>query len=180
MRIAFGPALPVGTGGECEAFDVWLRTYVPAEEALERLRASLPADMQPQAARFVHESEASLSAGVQLGVYDVRVEGRELTAGSVQAALEQTLAMGTLAVEHRRKTKVYDLARSLPKEPRASDGDGCVIVSVSVRMGPEGSLRPEVLLNAALGAANVQGVVTEVTRTDMLVETEEGVWSRPA
>ncbi len=180
MRIAFGPALPVGTAGEREAFDVWLERYVPAAEVLDVLSRSLPSDLGPVEARYVSEREASLSAGVQLGVYDMQVEGKELNTGTVQTALKRMRSAGTLEVERRRKTKVFDLARSLPKEPRVSDAETGVIVTLAIRMGPEGALRPEVLLQAALAAAHVEGVVTNVTRTDTLVEIEEGVWSRPA
>lgn len=180
MRIAFGPALPVGTGGERESFDVWLTRYVPAGQALGMLQGALPAGLGPVDAVYVPASERSLSAGVHIGVYDVRVEGKEVSAELVQAALELIRSAGTLEVEHRRKTKVFDLARSLPKEPRARDSDAGVVVSLAVRMGPEGSLRPEVLLEAALSAAHVQGAVTKVTRTDTLAEVEEGVSSRSA
>jgi len=180
MRIAFGPALPVGTGGNREAFDVWVTHYVPAAEAQASLEASLPPDLGPIDVHYVAESEPSLSSGVLLGVYDVCVNGKELQAEAVAAALEEVRSAGTLEVEHRRKTKVFDLAISLPKEPSASDSDEGVRVSLTIRMGPEGSLRPDVLLNAALSAAHIRGTVTDVTRTDTLVENEEGVWSRPA
>lgn len=179
MRIAFGPALPVGTAAEREAVDVWLVDYVPAHEALVSLCQALPPGLQPLYALFVADSEPSLSSGVHMGVYDMRIQGKELRADSVQTALEQICSAGTLEVEHRGKTKVFDLTRSLPKEPRASDSDTGVKVSLAVRMGPEGSLRPDVLLTAALTAAHVHGVVTDVTRTDTLREQEEGVWLRP-
>ena len=180
MRIAFGPAPPVGTAGERETFDVWLTRYVPAGSALGTLRAAFPAELEPVDAVYVSTSERSLSAGVHIGVYDVCVEGKEVSVEQVEAALGLIRSVGRLEVEHRRKTKVFDLARSLPKEPRARDSDAGVVVSLTVRMGPEGSLRPEVLLEAALSAAHVQGAVTKVTRTDTLTEVEEGVWSRPA
>ncbi len=180
MRVAFGPALPVGTAGERERADVWLAAYVETAEALAVMKRALPHGLDPIDAHYVAESEPSLSSGVHVGVYDVFVEGKELRADVVLAALEQVRSAGTLEVEHRRKTKVFDLARSLPKEPRASDSDRGVCVSLVIRMGPEGSLRPEVLLKAAFVSAHVRGAVTSVTRTDTLRETEEGVWSRPA
>jgi len=180
MRIAFGPALPVGTAAEREAVDVWLTRYVTAEEVLSGLKTAFPLGLDPIYAVYVHESEPSLSSGVHVGVYDVRVEGKGVRAHTVQTALLKMRSAGTLEVEHRRKTKVFDLARSLPKEPRASDSDGAVDITLTVRMGPEGSLRPDVLIEAALAAAHIHGVVTTVTRTDTLTESEEGVWSRPA
>lgn len=180
MKIAFGPALPVGTAGERECFDVWLTEYVPVPLLLPRLSCALPPGFWPAEARYVPESSASLSAGVLVGVYDVIVEGKEINGTNVQTALKGLVAAGQLEVVNRRKTKVFDLERALPKEPDVREQDGTVTVTVYVRMGPEGSLRPELLLRAALAAAGLEGVVTAVTRTDALVESEEGIWSRPA
>jgi radical SAM-linked protein len=180
MKIAFGPALPVGTAGEREYFDIWLRGYVAADRALERLRGALPADLQALDARYVSDREPSLTAGTLLGEYDVRVEGEEVGPERVQAALDAVMRSGELVVEHKGKTKVFDLARSLPKEPRVSEVDGQVHITMAVRMGPEGSLRPDVLLRASFDAANLRVAAVEVTRTGTFVETEEGVWSRPA
>lgn len=180
MKIAFGPALPVGTGGNREYVDVWLREYVPAGEALGRLKGALPHGLQPAQARYVSDQLPSLTAGTLVGEYDVRVEGEEVGSERVQAALDALMESGELVVEHKGKTKVFDLARSIPKEPRVSDEDGCVRVALTVRMGPQGSLRPDVLLRASFDAASLRVAVTEVTRTDTFIETEEGVWSRPA
>lgn len=180
MRIAFGPALPVGTGGDREHFDVWLTEYVPAAQAAERLRRALPEGLAASGARYVPDSEASLSAGVLIGVYDVFVEGKEVGVTEVQAALEGLLATGNLEVAHRGKTKVFDLARALPKVPGVREQDGAVVVTVHVRMGASGSLRPELLLRAAFAASSLDGAVVAVTRLDTLVESEEGTWTRPA
>ncbi len=38
MKVAFGPALPVGTAGENEYYDVWLTRYTDASEVLSALR----------------------------------------------------------------------------------------------------------------------------------------------
>lgn len=175
MRIAFGPALPVGTAGERESIDVWLTRYLPAEEVLDRMRGALPAGLEPLQSTYVEEGAPSLSSGVHVGVYHVIVEGKEVSARTVRAALEDVIAAGRLEVEHRRKTKVFDLSLTLPKEPTVEDLGGSVKVEIAVRMGPEGSLRPEALLNTALAVAGLEGVVAEVTRTDILTESREGV-----
>jgi radical SAM-linked protein len=179
MRIAFGPALPVGTAGERERFDVWLTAFAGTAQALERLKGSLPSGIDIGELAYVSDSSASLSAGVLLAVYDVAVEGKGAISTEVQAALDKLLAAGRLEVEHKGKTKVFDLGRALPKEPLVQDQDGRVVVTMLIRMGPEGSLRPEHLLRAALIASGLEGAVTSVTRTDTLVESEEGTWTRP-
>ncbi len=50
---------------------------------------------------------------------------------------------------------------------------------IAVRMGPEGSLRPEVLVSQALSNASLDAAVAHTTRTDTFIETSEGSWARP-
>ena len=75
----------------------------------------------------------------------------------VRAALESRRRRGQRStVEHKGKTKVFDLARSAPEGAacRARRTAGSSSSSPS-RMGPEGSLRPEALVRAgpdALGS----------------------------
>lgn len=178
MRVAFGPALPVGTAGEREYLDVWLRTYVPAEEALRRLRAAAPPDLAAEEAAYVGEKESSLSATLTIACYEVTASGEGVSAESLGRALGAVVADGRLEVEQKGKTKVFDLATSLPKEPVVRSREGRVVVDVTTRMGPEGSLRPEVLVRQALGQADIDGAVDTVTRTDLLID-DEGVWRRP-
>ena len=52
-------------------------------------------------------------------------------------------------------------------------------VSLTVRMGPEGSLRPDVLVRAAIRTASLSAAISRTTRTDALIERDEGVWARP-
>jgi len=179
MKAAFGPALPVGTAGENEYLDVWVTRYTSAQETLAALKASTPADMAPFAACYVAEKEPSLTAAITIAAYRCDVAGKESTTREVQAALDSVVSAGSLSVEHKGKTKVFDLARSLPKEVRVTDReDGCS-VELTVRMGPQGSLRPELLVREALRAASLSAAVTHTTRTDTLIELDEGVWARP-
>ena len=180
MKVAFGPALPVGTAGENEYYDVWLTRYTDAREALESLHDSTPSDLAPIDARFIAEAEPSLGAAITIAVYRVAVTGEESSASQVRAALESLIGSGTLTVQRKgKKDKVFDLARSLPKEARVSDQDGGSEIEVAVRMGSEGSLRPEMLVTQALGQASLNANVSHTTRTDTFIETTEGGWARP-
>lgn len=178
MRIAFGPALPVATGGLREYYDVWLRVHVPAEEALERLRASSPAHLAPYEAAYVGEAEPSLSATLTIASYDVVLSGEEVRPETIEPALGAVMADGSLEVEHKGKKKVFDLATSLPKGAMVSVVEGRTVVTVVVRIGPQGSLRPESLLRRALSAAGIDGAVDTVTRVDLFSEDGEA-WRRP-
>jgi radical SAM-linked protein len=178
MKIAFGPALPVGTGGHKEYADVWLKRYTVAEEALERLRKAAPKDLAPVGAAYVADKAPSLTAALTIARYRVEVTGRETEPTAVQEALSHLLERGELEVEHKGKTKVFDLARTVPKDVRVEVVDGSIEIELTIRMGPQGSLRPDALVRAALAVTEMKATL-RTTRLDLLVEDEKGDWSRP-
>lgn len=179
MKVAFGPALPVGTEGLSEFLDVWLTRYTEARRVLVGMRDVTPEDLAPIEARFVEARVPSLTAALNIGTYHIEATGREITTERAQAALSQVITEGRLEVEHKGKTKVYDLTRSLPKEPRVTDREGGADIELAVRMGPEGALRPETLIRAAFANTGVEVSAVRTTRLQTLIEDDEGVWSRP-
>jgi radical SAM-linked protein len=179
MKAAFGPALPVGTAGENEYYDVWLTRYTKAEELLELLISATPTGLAPIAAGFIGDSEPSLTAALTIAKYEVKVAGKESSAERVRAALTSLVDSGTLTVTHKGKQKVFDLARSLPEETRVTESADGISIYVTVRMGPQGSLRPEALVRAALENALLDASVAHVIRADTLIETQGGAWARP-
>ncbi|MDY0087391.1 MAG: TIGR03936 family radical SAM-associated protein [Coriobacteriia bacterium] len=178
MKVAFGPALPVGTGGEREYLDVWLTEPVPSADVLARMRAATPPDLQVDGAGYVNEREPSLTAAATVACYEVAVGGEGLRPEQIEDALASVMAEAHLEVEHKGKTKVFDLSRSLPKEARVGSHGPPYTVELTTRMGQEGSLRPDVFLNEVLSRIPGGSAVESVTRTDILIE-EEGVWRRP-
>ncbi|MRR12529.1 DUF2344 domain-containing protein [bacterium] len=174
MKLAFGPALPVGTAGLRECFDVWLTRYVPASEVLERYSASMPGDLTPVATGYVGVKEPSLTASCTIGEYEVTIS-EEVDEGLLRQALDDIVAGREFAVEHKGKTKVFDLATVLPKGVEVRSCEGGVIVEMTTLMGPQGTLRPDVLVNAALSRGTASGAVTFVTRRDILISDEDGV-----
>jgi len=179
MKLAFGPALPVGTAGEREYMDIWLTEYQPAVMLCRRLEAVAVAELAPKDAGFVGTGEPSLSAACTIGSYEVVVDGDGTCVEALEDALTKLVADGKFAVEHKGKKKVFDLARSLPKEPVVGSHDRGAKASILVRMGPEGSLRPDVLVSDTILRSGIDASVGLVTRTDILIEKKEGVWRRP-
>ncbi len=143
-------------------------------EVLERLSAMTPPVLAPHQARYVPIAEASLGASLTRAEYDVKIEGKGVSEETVSGALDAVIGTGQLVVEHKGKQKVFDLARSLPKEVRVKATGSGVVVSVTTRMSQEGSLRPDVLCEAALSRARTEGAVVSVTRTDTFIEDEDG------
>jgi len=175
LKVAFGPALPVGTAGEREYFDVWLTRYVPAGDILGSLRGAAPTGLQPVDAGYVSDALPSLSAACTIAEYEVVIDQEGLSADQVRDALAAVISRGELSVHRKGKLKVFDLARSLPKEPKVGSLDRHIVIEMTTRMGPDGSLRPEQLLEEGLLHAGHSGTIVRVTRTDTFVETEEGL-----
>lgn len=174
MKVAFGPALPVGTAGDREYWDVWLSQYVPAEQVLSRMQDATPPLLAPIEAGYVPSTEPSLSSACTLGVYIVEIRGKGVTAQSVGTAIDAAVAKGEFRIERKGKTKVYDLATMLSKEPVAKSEGSAVRVSMATRMGPQGSLRPDAFIIDALSQGDVAVEAIRVTRSDVLIEDEAG------
>jgi radical SAM-linked protein len=170
MKIAFGPALPVGTAGNAEAYDVWLTRYVAPAEALSMLQDATPEGLAPGTARYVGEKEGSLASVMTLADYEISVEGPGVGPGSLAEALSDVMASGSLETEHKGKVKVYDLAICLPEGTRVREESGRSVVSLTVRMGASGSLRPEALLREALRRMDAAGASLTVVRLGLRPE----------
>lgn len=178
MKLAFGPALPTGTAGESEYVDLWLREYVAPAEVLARMCRALPAQLPALEVVYVGMREPSLASACTIGVYEALVTGEGVEESTLQHALDGIVSTKELMVEHKGKTKVFDLTQSLPKEPVVTSSQLGPVVEMTIRMGSQGSLRPEVLIAQALAAADSPSAVTSVTRRDVLIESDEG-WRRP-
>ncbi len=118
MKVSFGPALPVATTGLNEYVDLWLSAYVPAEEVRVRFAAAMPDGLAPLEARYVPDALPSLSAACTVAVYEIAIGERSIEHEELDEALGAVVRSGELSVQHKGKTKVFDLTRSLPKEPR--------------------------------------------------------------
>ncbi|MCL4553589.1 MAG: TIGR03936 family radical SAM-associated protein [Actinobacteria bacterium] len=180
MKLAFGPALPVGTGGMREYVDVWLRRYVPTDTALDVVQSSLAEELSPSEAKYVHMKDSSLSAQCTIGVYEVLVTGGGATEELVRTALDELIDEGSVTIKQKGRTKVYDLMTCLPKEAVVrQDSQDSVSVGLSIRMGSAGSLRPEALIAEALHRHDRSAAVKSVMRLDTLVESKSGLLKRP-
>jgi radical SAM-linked protein len=99
-KLQSGPALPLGTVGLAEPFDVWLADPPAADEILERLCSCVPADMEFAGARQLSPDEPGLSRAVTAADYVVlaRVERSR-----AREAVERLLAAESLEIARVRK-----------------------------------------------------------------------------
>lgn len=71
MKIAFGPALPVGVGGDEEVFDVTLTSYIAPAKAQAALARCAPADLAPQSCEYVETQAKAASVAFAVSGYEV-------------------------------------------------------------------------------------------------------------
>jgi radical SAM-linked protein len=178
MRIAFGPALPVGTAGEAELFDVWLTDFVTPATVMASLRASTPPDLAPIGGRFIGDSSVSLSAACVAAVYSVRLPGEAGTLGEIRTAMETTAGRPEVAVSHKGKTRAYDPRSELLEPPLVAGSGGDAMVRLVLRLGAQGALRPDALVATALEYSEAEALNLVVTRISLL-EEREGAYRDP-
>jgi radical SAM-linked protein len=170
MKMGFGPALPVGTAGTAEVYDVWLKRFVGAEAVIGSLRSATPEGLTPVRVYYVGEHEASLAADLTLADYEVVVGNPGRGPGGLAEALGDVMSSVVLEIEHKGARKVYDLAACIPEGARVSEENGRSVVSMTVRMGAQGSLRPDALVREALRRIGSIDEPVSVTRTGLRPE----------
>ena len=163
MRIAFSSALPVATSSVCEWYDLVLKSYVPAAEALEKLTAATPKDLAPVQAGYIDMRAPTL--GLLITRQDYRIYlATSYAAEEVDGALGVVAALGKVNYLRGKKEKVLDLTATLDTwsvEP----ADGGVSITLNTRSSNEGSLRPEILLTA------IDRVLTDTLKTEPITST---------
>ena len=150
MRIAFGAALPVGVGSTCELFDIFLTDYVAPARALEALQAAAVDDLRPYECAYVDHSALAASVACPLSTYEAHL-----------SAVPQRLVLPEhITVVRKKKEKRLSVEEFLQGEPVVEPcEDGTARLTFRLLAKPTGSLRPDVLLNAALGAMKDQAVL---------------------
>lgn len=166
MRVQFSGALPTGTSSSCELFDLRLTEEVDPREALERLRRATPAALAPREAAYVPGRLPALEAWLDRSSWEVELEGDGIDAASVLSGIELVRAEGVITFLRGDKEKHVDVAFTLVGASAASgEGSGAHLV-VETRSGSGGSLRPHVLLDAAVRRAGLPAPdVVRVRRT---------------
>jgi radical SAM-linked protein len=191
MKHSFGPALPVGSAGLAELFDIWLTAYVPVQEALDTLQAVAAFDLPVLACGYVAKDAPALQVSHCLARYSVALAGVD---ERFAALLAKLIAQGQLDVLKKGRRKVYDLGAvvvnwgfepgfshgSLNTEPpliarKLSQGLGPGLLhgllNITLRLSNEGSLRPEALL-APLLEQLPEAHVVAITRARLFEENQ--------
>lgn len=170
MRFAPGPALPVGTIGLDEHFDVWLTEYLDPGEVLVRLQNSSVKDLEITAISYVDPKAKGLQATHTYEEYQVIINSVVLDPNVIADNLCRVIAAGTLMVRRGSREKVYDLERMVEKMPEVHRlRDDTLEIKLNLRATEQGSIRPEALIRAAL--SKKEGwALHSVTRTRLCAD----------
>lgn len=149
MRIQFSQALPVGASSDCEYFDLRLVGGLPADGALERLRAATPACLAPARAAYVDGHAPALESWLTRSGWSVLVKGCALGADDLAAGIAALKEAGDLEYLRGDKVKHIDVSCALVSF-EASEAEGGVALTLDTRSSNAGALRPQILVDAAL------------------------------
>ena len=179
MRIQFSQALPVGASSRCEYYDVRLTERIEPERALAMIAAATPPALAPARAGYVDAPQGALEAWLTRARWDIEVVGCAASARDLSDAIAQLRDEGELTYLRGQKTKRVDLSRALVGCDVSRDG-GALRMELDTRSSNEGSLRPAVLLDAALSRIEASGYdCLRVRRTGQWHEDESGCLVKP-
>jgi radical SAM-linked protein len=170
MRLAFGPALPVGTASIDEYCDVELQRPVVIAEVLEALNRQLPAGVKVKAARLLDDRRRSLDGAICLASYELDMAGC-VKAGDLEEAIGRVLAKEQWVLPRSRDRAPRDVRGSIERVELTSHAPA-VRLHLVLRVGPAGTVRPGEVLDGLLAECGgcFDPAKVSVTRTGLYVE----------
>ena len=147
--VSFASALALGMESTCECVEMALTKDMTAEEFLLRIAKALPPGLEARRAVVLADGSPKLMAALRTAEYTVDVDG---DAEAIEQAVKEVLAETQVMAEKTAKgvTKTIDI-RGMIED--ISWRDGKMVLRLSA--APEGSLRPELVMDALQQRAGV-------------------------
>lgn len=160
-QIVFALALALGVEGRREVVELDLDEPVPPDELLRRLRDAAPPGLEFLDAEAVPPGRPAHAAAVEYRL-DVPDDRR----AAAHAALERFLAGTSWPYTRHRPDRGRDVAVDLRPFVLDAGLDAAGALRLRVKIIPDGSARPEELLDA-LGLRDLLGQGSVLVRTEM-------------
>ncbi len=173
-RIQLGTALPVGYASDGEWIDLFLTDTVAPEALAAAIAPQLPEGLRLVEVHEVPLKAAAVQARVREAWYEVQV-WHEAPTEAVRGAIERLLARDEVLRRRHKKGRMaeYDLRPLMLDITHEMADDGVHRLNMRLRAGPEGSGRPEEVLEE-LGLADARYCIR---RRELILAPEEE--SRP-
>lgn len=176
MKASFGPALPVGAGGDNELFDVRLTEYIDPDEALSRLQAMAPVHLMPESADYIDPAAPALDIAFPISIWKAVFEGghdAEASRALVSSAFSALVETGGIEVVKKKrgklKTRTIDFDTHLIEKPSCEiDEFGDVKASFATCQREDGALRPDLFIDRALEGIEGAPRLRRLTRENLL------------
>jgi radical SAM-linked protein len=158
-RLQLGTALPVGYGSDCEFIDLFLSAPMAPEALTNAIISQLPPGLEVHAVQEVPLKAAAIESQVREACYEVRVWTDEASADDagarIQRAIDILLARTEIPRQRHKKGRLadYDLRPLILDIRYHLQHDSCHLLIMRLRAGPQGSGRPEEVLDE-LGLAD--------------------------
>ncbi|MBK5211788.1 MAG: DUF2344 domain-containing protein [Coriobacteriia bacterium] len=178
MKVAFGPALSVGTASDGEYLDLWLSEFVRPDIALAKLKASAPRVLPIERVGYIGNKLPSLTAAITIHAYRAEIWARDIEIDKVEQSFQSVRKSTSLEVVQKDKKKVFNPALCIPKDAVVTKNEEGCTIDFSLRIDQTGALRPEILLQEVCNRAGQTYSHLELVRTGLFIE-EDGVWVRP-
>ncbi len=147
--VSFASALALGMESTCECVEMALAKDVTAEEFLLRMAKALPPGLEARRAVVLADGSPKLMAALRTAEYTAEVDG---DANAIAQAVNDVLAEVQVLAEKTAKgvTKTIDI-RGMIEDICWRDGR----LVLRLAAAPEGSLRPELLLDVLAQRAGI-------------------------
>jgi len=183
MKLATGPALPVGVASRSEYADVELNRFVKPAEALARLQAAAPPLLPVLDCAYVNPREPSLDAWLNAQVLELRIDGalfKERDLEELRQCFESVRTGPALEIPRKGKLRRYlpaDFATEpleLSVETGETPGTSALVVRFMLLLPAEGALRSDVFATALLRPLGISLFEVTITRVALFHLNPDG------
>lgn len=167
-KLAFGPAISLGYESAAEYFDLELNAVLSPAEVAEALGRSLKDGLQVVSVRRIPQFYPSLDASINVVRYEIQGEFPGDGAATLAAFLGRPGIVIEKLKEGGARVERIDV-KPLIIDMRLSAADR---LELSLRFGPNRTVKPEALLKEWLGEAAAAGF--RIFRKELYSETSRG------
>lgn len=177
MKIAFGPALPVGAGSNGEFVDVRLREYVAQNDVLRALQAAAPKNLMPISCEYVALNADAIDVAYPVSDWEVVFQAGPERLEEMSAAFDRLVDRGFIEITktkgRKTTTKRIEFDGRLVEGPHLGvmsaddDGEQRVVLRFSTFQGEGGALRPDKFIAAAFEGMSDAPAIESLTRVSL-------------
>ncbi|MGI6576055.1 MAG: TIGR03936 family radical SAM-associated protein [bacterium] len=179
-KIAFAAALPVGVTSSGEYIEFLLQEPLLPNSFCQELNKQLPDGLAIIEAKEVNRKLPALMAVVNLAVYQVAfIYDNKTQVGKLTAAWQDFFAQAQIIVQRKTKkgVRTFDLMPLLWQQQLVETAAGVAQINLRLKLNPEGSVRPEEVIQVFKDATGWEGKISSIHRQGLYILEEGKIYS---